>query len=206
MPLTLIAAVLLVVLASGADARRHSCRGAGAHVVKRAPEGRVYRFDQGPREGAWACAYRFGRSYKLDEPSDGLDTGRPFAFAGRFFAYWVAGCEAEGSQCTSALHAMNMANGRDRHFSLTSILPECEPNDCRDRVGRIVLKRNASVAWTATQPDAYGSRTQVLRIDHRGRKLLDSGKRIARRSLRLCGRRRHVCWRSAGRQRSATLD
>jgi hypothetical protein len=84
---------------------------------------------------------------------------------------------------------------------ITTHLPES-----LESVEAIVVEADGAVAWIAQTNSIIGRGSEVLevhRIDPRGPALLDVGRSIGPRSLRLRGST--LSWRAAGQTRSATL-
>src|SRR5918998_370013 len=94
-----IAAAAVAAGAGDGRASHDSCHPTGTRSIQSAPQGRVY---EARDEQRWACTYRFGRSYAIDYPIDDVDSGHPYVFAGRYFASWVASCDAV-SACASTI-------------------------------------------------------------------------------------------------------
>jgi hypothetical protein len=89
---------------------------------------------------------------------------------------------------------------RRKTFNLVG-KPQCAfEDDCGESgVAKIVVKANASIAWVACDPFEDGcdrpnaeSPHRVIRVDSRGKELLDQGSEIRTHSLRLSSDRRTV--------------
>lgn len=115
-----------------------------------------------------------------------------------------------GEDCKVRVRVLDLKTGRLRRSLRPGRLhyPNAEnsldPPPCSTYPERIVMKRNASVAWVATQlRTSQPSWYKVIRVDSRGRKLLDSGPAIDPRSLHRRGD--VITWTGDGRRHSARL-
>ena len=173
----------------------------GARVIAHGSEAVVFE-----RRGvAYGCVGRAGRRFRLPVPSAPHATAPPrpdeVVVSGPFAAYEVGSCVVD--VCTSSVEVSDLRTGRlvkDLPAATGPGLPESAIS-----VATIVLRPNGSVAWIALNgsvvrtPDAT---YEVHRADPRP-VLLDSGKSIRPRSLRLRGAT--LSWQHGGATRTAGI-
>lgn len=193
--------VVLVLSASETKAGRSACAAAGSRTLVSTAQARIYR-DRDYR--AVACSYREGRHVVLD-----TSFGRSFApYAVN--AHYVASLRRyyEGAATYFDLVEQSLGTGRERFEEQNGPSDDCGgEDDCgAASVGRIVMRRDGSVAWVACY--SYAERCTsgpyaVLLRDRIGVRLLDRGAHIRPRSLTISGRR--VSWQKRGLTRRATI-
>jgi hypothetical protein len=204
---TIIAALALtacLALPSGANAA--SCRFAGHRVVERGSDGVVL---EGPlRDGfrtSYGCLFSVGRRVRLDHPDEGINAVS-FALAGRYVAFHQRFFEPVGDHFDDMV-VVDLRTDRRRHIAELYTDERYDEGVLDAGTTDMALRRNGSVAWISCEADSEGcdrsTPYQVHRIDGRGHRLLDTGRRIGPRSLRLT--RRTVRWTNAGEPRSASL-
>lgn len=153
---------------------------------------------QGPEtEEMFLCSSEGGHQFRIEGP---LGSGYSLEFSGLVFAGKQVAVEfGYGSIAERELWVINLATDR-RVFK--KVLPEVSAHPESLPVGRAVLKRDDSVAWTELVPNGT---YEVLEHTGAGTKVLDSTHKVQRYSLELDGSTLH--WRELnGEARSATLD
>lgn len=152
----------------------------------------------------FGCAQGAPRSYLLGSSSRSPRQSRagPVALAGRVAAYGLSSYGVD--TVSAAVVVRRLSDGKQLRDDGAVTRPSGP--ESFDAVERVVLKRDGSIAWTASARSVISehvSELEVNRDDARGRALLDSGPRIATGSLRLRGSR--LTWRDGSATRSATL-
>jgi hypothetical protein len=123
------------------------------------------------------------------------------AVAGSFAAYALTSFGVD--TVTTVVVVRNLSSGKRLRdvAATTKVLPESFQT-----VDGIVVKADGAVAWISSVSSVFshGSATvEVHRADSRGATLLDSGRAIDPRSLRLSGAT--LSWRDGSSARKATL-
>jgi len=182
------------------------------YTLVRSHRARVFS-DHGDVRG---CLHGHRHSWSLtprlhgDWTSSDTESFAKLVFSQRLVGYLYFYWHAEQEVCFARVRVLDLKTGRLRRSLLPGKRhypgadgpygrPPCGPNP-----ERIVMKRNASIAWLtverrSTEPTWF----RVIRVDSRGRKTLDEGTAIDAESLRRRGST--ITWRSGGVRRSARL-
>jgi hypothetical protein len=164
----LLVVVVVVGSASGAT-RSHSKLASLCHLPVHARQRLADEYAQvyEVRETeVYACAYGSRRIYRLTRPYICPSSACPeiplaqLKLAGSFIAY------EPQHPSTSTIIVRNLVTGRIFHD-----VPVATPANPDFSVGYIVLKRDGSVAWTAT-PNIVKARSQVHAFDKSGNRIL----------------------------------
>jgi hypothetical protein len=204
----------LVLTPSTTAQRRAACLPRHATILAASNRGRVFSRDGEP-EFAEGCLFAVGRRWRLSRGDALPQAAAPIATAGRFVAYHGLSCGEGESGCDHELEVMDLVTGRFRAQLFNARAQgNCNVGDGGDcglgSIGSIALKPNGSVAWIAcsgTGDDECDrelpAATVVIRADRTGRHVLDSGRRVRPRSIRLADGGRAIVWRhGAGRRRA----
>ncbi len=154
--------------------------------------------DEGPEtEEAFLCSAEGGRPFRIEGP---LGSGFSLGVSGLAFAGKQAALAFEyGSIAAREFWVIDLAGG---HRVFKKVLPEVPAHPESLPVGRTVLKRDDSVAWTELVPNGT---YEVLEHTSRGTKVLDSSHTTRRYSLKLSGSK--LSWLELdGQTRTATLE
>ena len=223
-----VAAGALLVGAAPADARRGcpSSTSKGAKILAKTREAVVFsKSKTHPQLGSQAirfgCMYRVGRNHRLTPFTDFDNTFANLRLAGRYAAFSWDVEEGAGSTTNHTLYVYDLRTGKVER-RIGDVAPgETNGADSSTPVYAIVLKRNASLAWTASfdrkireepvpggHSDVNETVFQVHKIDNEladRRTMLDEGADIEPDSLALGDDRRTVFWTRGGQPRSAEL-
>jgi hypothetical protein len=179
--------------ASGEPCKRRSLR-----TVIETRHARVLAGHHGARYG---CLFSRDRLVRLDIPSNGERLYR-FELAGKFVGFVARG--SDGASDYEGPVAEDLHTGH----VVRSAGSTTNPYDGNDtgHVSALRITSRAFLAWIACRSDrcAPGLQRQVLRVDGRGKKLLDKGPMIHRRSLRVYDDG-HVVWFHGDERRTASL-
>ncbi len=200
----------------------HGCWNRPSVTVVRSTEARVFqkrvRLSGRETDGApgyrmvdYGCHYRKRATYRLAQQGEfgiaGVERA-PLALSGKFAAYVQRFASAAGGDNVEVT-VCDLVTGRvARRFSGS------ESNfDSSLQVLDLVVKRNASTAWTSEErlqgPDGSVDRVeyQVHAVDTSGRRrIVDRGPGIDPRSLELASDRRSFAYVEDGERRSVPLD
>jgi hypothetical protein len=191
-------ALLLVAPAAAPAARPPACWPPGSETLTRSGHARV--FEVGPRrdERKLACLFSRARAVPLD--GDASLAHAPYVLRGPLLAHVLEDHESEDAQ--TYLRVLDLRTGAHVH---SGRLVAVNSGLYADAVDDLLLRGSGGVAWTTLGYDLSTRRPPVkvlMRMDSRGRKMLDTGQDVD--SLRFCGRGR-ICWKRAGVGRTASL-
>jgi len=185
---------------SASSAPNIPCGPASAHTLASDGAARVY--SQHGR--VFGCAAADQKSFRLGAAGGSVDQKRvgPLALAGVDAAYGLTTSGVDTISAEVVVRRLTDGQVLHRHNAITGQLPA----EFYEKVVRVVVKRDGSVAWTAAVGSIIshtGRQRQVEKIDQTGRRLLDHGPSIRLSSLALSGST--LTWRDGGTSRSATL-
>jgi len=176
------------LLVPGQADARGTCHPRGSETAAQNEVGRFYTY----QASYWYCAFKRRRPHQLapiEKYNYYFDTlaGRHFGFA-----LWVNGA-------FDSVQVIDMVAGK-RIFRAPPAGPEPPDGGIDPEVRSLVLKRDGSIAWIATN---WAEVPEVRRHDKAGSALVDSGTAIDPGSLGLGGSR--IYWMRGGSARWATL-
>jgi len=184
--------------ASGLGPLSHAATACPGNLLQRTSGGSLtkvdHQFGAGPEEeSAYLCSSAGGRPFLVDEVEEyGLFTYSGLIFAGEQAAL------AFGSGTIEELQVVDLATGK---MTYRKALPEVTAHPNSTEVGRIVLERDGSVAWTELVPTGT---YEVIKHTAGGTKVLDNTHTTRPYSLKLTGSTLH--WlEHDGEERTATL-
>lgn len=185
-----------LVLPSLADAA--PCRRRALRTVIETRRARVLAGHHAARYG---CLFTRDRLVRLDIDINGERLYR-FELAGRFVAFVARG--SEGASDYEGPVAQDLRSGHVVHSAGSTTNPY-DDNDT-GHVSELRVTSSGFLAWIACRSDrcAPGFQRQVFRFDSRGKKLLDQGPMIHRRSLRVYDGG-DVVWLHGEERRTASL-
>jgi hypothetical protein len=150
-------------------------------------------------QAMYACDRRTRHRTKLGVTTNCIAMSRVdgTALAGDVVAYGVERCGVDAGFATVTVRRVSDGKRLHTFAALSGSGPESFQS-----IGSVVVKRNGAVAWIATLHSIIpsgGGRTEV----HANGKLLEAGRGIKPRSLRLHGST--LTWRDGSKTRTATL-
>lgn len=180
--------------------RAAGCGPRDAETLAASRWARVYVFHR----GVYGCAIGHGGSYRLGAAMRSIREGRvgPVAVAGWDAAYGLSAFGVDTVSAQVIVHDLRSGRRLRALAASTKVLPES-----LEAVQSIVVKPDGAVAWISQTMSVIGRASAALevhRADVRGTSLLDSGRSILARSLRLRGSR--LTWRDGPTTRAATLQ
>jgi hypothetical protein len=199
----LTVAVLLLLALPAAASAAGSCWPKGTKTLQHSKQARVYSIDLGNERRTYGCLHSTGRRVALDQSIDGdayIDSEPPYRLAGRYVAHKAAYAPQEAYQSWEyGVDVVDLRTGRVRR-SARAAWDDGEPYDPENppdpRFSAFVLTTSGSAAWIASWGDP-----QAWRLDSRGPKLLDQGKRLS--ALRVTDGR--VSWVNGETRKSASF-
>jgi hypothetical protein len=155
------------------------------------------------RGSVYGCAVGHRRSYLIGAGTRSIREGRagPVAVGGEDAAYGLTSFGVDTG--SSVVIVRNLANGRQLHLAVATTRHLVESVQSVDA---IVVKPDGAVAWISGVQSVFSRASRVLevhRVDTRGQAMLDSGRGIYGRSLRLRGST--LTWRDGSVMRTSTL-
>lgn len=201
--LSALAVLLLVAPSADAASRCAASKREGSKVLERSSEGVV--FARGRKVYGCLRSRDVNRRLPLGDVEDAerVESEEPVALAGRYVAYSVIDGWGPYDDPTRHLIVFDLARA------------EIVLDTPGDNVADIVLKRNASVAWSASWCSGCrymdGGGTRVRRWEGDQVEVLDAytygqqGATIELKSLALSADRRSVTWQTSAGERSAPL-
>jgi hypothetical protein len=213
-----LAALLFAAPGSAHDAGT-GCWPRGSRTLVENREARIYirrGYDDLFGHGWQACSFRYRRRVNLTV-RDGEDpeARAPLVANRRWVVFGVVDCIGAAG-CSYDLTERSLRSGRQRFDETNGGDETCpdgglDENCGLDAAGRVLLRRDGSVAWIACWGDTEGATSEctehpyyLLVRDHRGVRELDKG-RIRIRSLDFTHHKRRIAWRSHGKRHSARL-
>lgn len=208
-------------LAAGSASSAGRCSEAHSHTILRNSQLRVYTVPpgRGPRHfDVIACHTPTGKYLPLGSASGGQFPFLPPALAirGSLVGYALEECDVE--ECDTVLFVRDIAHASSAQDLVNS--GQGGPRGMRlVKVGSLRITAGGTLAWIAC-PEHHRStvsgsqRPNCIRagdsdlvlsesVDDREPRVLDRGRRISPRSLRLSGSR--LCWKRSGHRRCRTL-
>jgi hypothetical protein len=222
-------AAALLLLAAAPAAASHGCRTStskGAEILAQSRDAVVFAKDKthptlGTQAIRYGCVFSTGTTHRLTPFTDFDNTFANLTLAGRYAAFSWDVEEGAGSTTNHTLYVYDLKTGRVER-QVGDVAPgDPQGADSSTPVYAIVLKRNASVAWTASfmrktgeEPVPGGHRDiietihQVHKIENEAadvRTKVDEGTDIEPDSLALSSSHRKVFWSRGGAARSDAL-
>lgn len=223
-----LAALASLALAAPAEAT-HGCRTStskGAHILAQTHDAVVFSKDKthpslGTQPIRYGCVFSVGTTHRLTPFTDFDNTFANVVLSGRYVAYSWDVEEGASSTINHTIFVHDLKTG-ELERRIGDVAPgDPQGADSSTPVYAIVLKRNASIAWTASfhrkvgeEPIPGGHRDiietvfQVSKIEDDlgdSRTMVDEGTDVEPESLALANDHRRIYWSGGGAARSAPL-